>query len=135
MLSADLVESVKRHEGLRLRAYQDSVGVWTIGYGRNLQVMEIDTATAEKWLREDLEKYAKAVMLIPEVWKLTPARQDVLIEMAFNLGLKRLLNFTNMWAAIRAGNYSKAVAEMLDSKWATQVGTRSKTLADKFRKG
>ena len=45
-----------------------------------------------------------------------------MINMLFNLGLPRLLGFTNMWAAIQAGDYAKAADEMLDSKWAAQVG-------------
>ena len=134
-ITAELVKSVKRHEGLRLKAYQDSVGVWTIGYGRNLQTLEISTQDAEKWLKEDLITHAKEVLALPEVDGLTQNRKDVLIEMCFNLGLSRLLKFRKMWAAVRRDAPILAASEMLDSKWAKQVGVRADRLAEKYRRG
>ena len=49
--------------------------------------------------------------------------------MAFNLGETRLRGFRKMWAALEEGNYATAAAEMLDSKWATQVKGRARDLA------
>ena len=131
-ISPELVSSVKRHEGLRLSAYKDSVGVWTIGYGRNLQSLVITPQTAEKWLIEDLKTAAKGLNSIPAAKRLSKAQKDVLTEMVFNLGLTGLLKFRKMWAAIERKDYHRASIEMLDSKWAQQVGQRAETLSKRF---
>ena len=66
---------------------------------------------------------------------LSPARQLVLINMAYNLGVEGLYEFKDMWAAIEAGNFDLAAAEMLDSLWAEQVGDRDLDLAKTMREG
>jgi lysozyme len=124
------------HEGLRLTAYQDSEGVWTIGYGRNLQVMKIDQKQATTWLIEDARAAATLAQHLPP-WPYldTRARQNVFIEMVFNLGPVRLSKFTDFFAAIKAQDWSRAAIEMLDSKWAKQVGKRANTLAELMKYG
>ena len=54
----------------------------------------------------------------------------MIIEMIFHLGLPRFLGFKKMIQALREDDYSKAAIEMLDSKWACQVGVRASTLAN-----
>ena len=69
-------------------------------------------------------------------WRgLDDVRQRVLVNMAFNLGITRLLGFKNTLAAMQAGNYADAAKGMLDSKWATQVGARATRLAAMMRDG
>lgn len=135
MLSQSLIDSVKHHEGLRLRAYQDSVGVWTIGYGRNLQALQITAQQAEAWLIEDLEAANRKAATLAGFHSLSQNRKDVLIEMCFNLGLTRLLKFSRTLASIAGGHYDRAADEMLESKWAKQVGQRARTMAEKMRQG
>jgi lysozyme len=136
MMNDKLLESVKMHEGLRLRAYQDTLGVWTVGYGRNLQELEISPAIAEQWLKEDLWDAQRDARSIPEWEHLdTVARRNVIIEMVFNIGKPRLLLFKRMWEAIRLQDWQLAAHEMLDSKWADQVGQRARTLAHIMGKG
>jgi lysozyme len=130
-----LLESVKLHEGLRLKAYQDSVGVWTIGYGENLQELEIDEALAEAWLEESLIKAEQYARNYSFYHSLSQPRKDVLIEMIFNMGPSRVRGFTNALAAMKAGRYEDAAMEMLDSKWARQVGNRAKRLAKQMETG
>jgi len=136
MPSEKLIESVKRHEGWRSKAYQDTEGVWTVGYGRNLQELEISLELGTSWLRDDLrasEDYAES---FPEFEFLDrDARQDVFIEMIFNMGPSRVAGFKNMLAAIREQDWEEAAKEMLDSKWARQVGVRAKRLAERMRTG
>jgi lysozyme len=60
---------------------------------------------------------------------LDDARQDVLADMAFNLGVGGLMDFRRMLAAARAGAYDLAAAEMLASDWASQVGARARRLS------
>ena len=131
-----LIDSVKQHEGLRLRAYQDTAGVWTIGYGRNLQTLRIDAETAEQWLREDLQAALEDAKRFPEFKYLdTQARRNVFVEMCFNLGATRLALFTKMLAAIRKQDWERVADEMLDSKWARDVKGRARTLAEIMRRG
>jgi lysozyme len=131
-----LIEDVKAAEGYRARAYQDSVGVWTIGYGTNLQDLEIDRETAERWCLDKLE-IAEAECQSAFVWfeHLTPRRQRVLVEMTYNLGMTRLRGFHQTLAAIRAGDYDRAASQMLQSLWARQVGKRAIRLANMMREG
>jgi lysozyme len=66
---------------------------------------------------------------------LTPARQDVIVNMAYNLGLAGLGKVSRMWSALGDGNYDLAATEMLNSKWARQVGNRAVELAEQMRRG
>lgn len=63
------------------------------------------------------------------------ARAEVLINMAFNMGVKGLLKFRRMLDAVRADDYDKAATHMLDSRWASQVGRRAVELARQMKTG
>ncbi len=82
------IEFIKRHEGLRLKAYQDSAGVWTIGYGHTStakQGMTITEAEAEKLLIQDLKTAEDEINR-----HLLPLKQhqfDSLISLVFNIGI------------------------------------------------
>ena len=131
-----LRESLKHHEGKRLKPYKDSVGVLTIGYGRNLDHVGISEAEAEALLDNDIRSaYQSALRVVPTLPLLTDARQEVVVEMTFNLGATRFGKFTKTLALIDARDWTKAALEMLDSRWAEQVGQRASTLSEKFRKG
>ena len=130
-----LVASTKQHEGLRLKPYRDSVGVLTIGYGRNLEDVGITREEAERMLERDLAGAYQAVAAWEWFADLSPARQQVLVEMAYNLGLRRLMGFGQMLAACKSGRYQDAADEMLQSRWAGQVGARARTLAETMRRG
>lgn len=138
MSRADLIDAclldLRRHEGLRLKPYRDTVGVLTIGYGRNLDANGIRYAEAELMLQNDVEEVLEAVSkALPWFGSLDEDRQAILVNMAFNLGLAGLLGFNNTLAEIEAGRYDEAAARMLESKWATQVGNRAKELATRMR--
>ena len=66
---------------------------------------------------------------------LNQARQAVLVNMAFNLGLGGLLNFKNTLALIETGHYKEAAKAMLNSRWAKQVGQRANELAEQMETG
>ncbi len=137
--SINLVNSLKKHEGLRLKAYLDTVGVWTIGYGHTLGVDEGLTCTpeqAESWLIEDVED-AIFDAEASEEWKYlnTNARKDVWIEMHFNLGATKLKQFIGTRKAIREQRWQDVAKHMLDSLWAKQVKGRAKTLANTMERG
>jgi lysozyme len=130
-----LLRSIKEHEGLRLRAYQDTVGVWTIGYGQNLQVLEIDEALAEKWLNHKIDEAIRDAASLPEYAVMDEVRQDVLIELVYNMGLATVKKFVNTRRAMLEGRYDDAAAGMLQSKWARQVGKRADRLASQMKTG
>lgn len=128
-----LIESVKDHEGFRARAYQDTEGVWTIGYGTNLEVLEIDSELAEKWLLEKLASIERSLADVEGFNGCSAVRQDVLVEMAYQLGVSGCLAFEKMWDAIRRAAWIEAGDEMLDSKWAKQTPGRARQLARRMR--
>lgn len=131
-----LKSQLKRHEGTKLKAYQDSEGVWTIGTGRNLQAMTITQSLADEWLKEDINIAADELnKTFPWVGNLSEPRRRVLINMAFNLGIPRLAGFKLMWKALERRDYKDAAKEMLDSKWRDQVGQRAYELAIKMEEG
>ena len=129
-----LLSSVKFHEGLELKPYLDSVGVLTIGYGRNLE-RGITKEEAEMLLLNDLAISTKEGESFGFFKDLTDNRQDVIVEMIFNLGLTRFKKFKKTIGYINQANHSAAADEMLDSQWAKQVGQRALTLSNKFRAG
>ena len=66
---------------------------------------------------------------------MSDARQWALMNMAFNLGITKLVKFKKMLAALKAGDYNLAAKEALNSKWSKQVGKRSNRISDVFRNG
>lgn len=132
----NLVEQLKRHEGLRLNPYLCTAGKTSIGYGRNLDDKGITMQEAEQMLFNDIEDITTRLShRLPVFHKLTPTRKDALVNMAFNLGVAGLLKFKKMIAALEADDYNLAAAEMLDSQWAKQVGNRAGELARQIRTG
>lgn len=132
---AYLEDSIKYHEGFRRKAYLDSVGVWTIGYGTNLQTMEIDEELAAKLMRGKLNEARVHAEGLPEYRGLSDARRDVIVEMIYNLGPKGYEGFVNTRRAIAEGRFEAASSGMLASKWAKQVGRRAERLAAQMRTG
>jgi len=132
-----LIEQLKKDEGCvvlhgRHVPYKDSVGVLTIGYGHNLDE-GIDEETAEALLQKDLDvAEADLRRAYPWVDKLDGQRRDVLVNMTFNMGITRLSGFVKFLAALEAGDFKTARYEMLNSKWAAQVGDRAVRLAKKI---
>jgi lysozyme len=136
MISQALIEQLKLHEGVEKYPYVDTVGKMTIGVGRNLTDRGISTATIEQMLIEDIELVQDELdKLHPDWCKLSEKRQRVLIDMCFNLGAPRLNTFTKFWKALKSHRYTEASQEMLDSKWANQVGQRAHTLSKMMNEG
>jgi lysozyme len=132
----NILEQLKRDEGLRLKPYKDSVGKTTIGIGRNLDDVGISEDEALILLHNDLGKVAGELRAaLPWAENLGPVRGSVLGNMAFNMGIGGLLQFHKFLTALRLGNYEQAATEMLDSKWAKQVGPRAERLAQQLRTG
>ena len=125
-----------RHEGLRLKPYRDTVDKLTIGVGRNLTDVGITRDEALVLLRGDIARTQAALdAALPWRAALDPVRGRVLVDMAFNLGVARLLGFGVMLAAARAGEWAEAADAMLRSRWAGQVGRRAQELAVEMHTG
>jgi lysozyme len=126
----NLIDMIKRHEGFRNFPYMDSVGKLTVGYGRNLEDVGISKAEAEILLVNDINiATGDLVDILPESTTYGRNRFNALVDMMFNLGKTKFRGFKKMIAALKERNFKKAAMEMLDSKWATQVGYRANDLA------
>lgn len=84
---------IKQYEGLRLNAYQDAGGVWTIGYGHTAGVQPGDVITKEEadalfWA--DVEKFVRGVNRLKQGTRLTQNKFDALVSFAYNCGLYAL---------------------------------------------
>lgn len=125
-----LIDQIARHEGLRLKPYRCSAGKMTIGYGRNLEDTGITEPEARILLVNDIARAQQAIhSRLPWSLGLPQPAQDVLCNMAFNLGVDGLLQFKQFLAALQSRDYPTAADEMLNSQWATQVGSRATELA------
>lgn len=126
MNNQTFLDMVKRHEGVVHHAYQDHLGYWTIGAGRLIDKRKGGRITDDEvdyLLQNDVDYFVREVRKALPWWEgLDPVRKSVLVNMAFNLGIKGLLGFKNTLALIERGDYAKAADNMLKSKWATQVG-------------
>ena len=132
----DLKLQLVKHEGLELMPYRCTAGKLTIGVGRNIEDRGISYAEAMMLLENDVMLYtAELETAFPVVKELDTVRKMTLINMAFNLGLSRLRQFKMMWAAIEDQDYEVAAQEMLNSKWASDVGKRSLELSEQMRTG
>jgi lysozyme len=134
------LQQLKRHEGCSLEAYLCPSGVLTIGYGHNCEARPvegvrqvgdvIDRARAMALLVDDVVEAARGLDVAVPWWReMDEARQGVLLNMAFNMGVPRLMGFKKALGAMSIGDYARAGTEMLDSKWAVQVKWRSAELA------
>ena len=153
----DFIKKLIAHEGLRLEVYKDSLGIDTIGIGRNLEdrgitkeeldwmdipnmaivhTMGITEADAMYLAENDVQIVEEELVRAhPCVEELDAVRQLVLMDMAFNMGVPRLRKFTKMWNAVHEKKFDIAAKEMLDSRWAIQVKSRSTKLAHAMHHG
>ncbi len=131
-ISKSGIELIKRFEGLRLKAYQDSVGVWTIGYGWTQPVdgkkvgpgMQIDQATADRLLKCGVVQYEQGVNQLVKV-KITQGQFDALVSFAYNLGL-RSLSTSTLLQKLNDGDKQGAADQF--GRWVNAGGKRLKGL-------
>lgn len=134
-----LKEELERDEGRVKYAYQDSEGYWTIGIGHLIDRRKgghLPKSIIEALLEYDIKETERELDKQLSFWRsLDDLRQRVILNMAFNLGVPTLLTFKRFIAALKASDWDKAYEEMLDSKWARQVGARAQRLAKIMRIG
>lgn len=138
-LIQNLTAQLRRDEGEVLHAYQDHLGFWTIGIGRLIDKRRGGGLTRDEaayLLNNDIVKVTAAVRArLPWFDELTEARQGVLANMAFQMGVEGLLGFRNTLGMIERGEYAAAADAMLQSKWAQQTPQRAARLAEQMRTG
>jgi len=150
-----LTRNIARHEGSRNRAYNDTEGNRTVGVGFNMdrpsarQAIEavgadfdavyrgtqaLTDAQIESLLQEDIATAIDdASGFLPNMQAHPAPVQEAVVNMAFNLGGPRLNQFNQTRRALQNFDYNAAANEMLDSRWARQVGNRANELADTVR--
>ena len=112
------------HEGLEHHVYVDSLGFSTIGIGRNISHTGPGLSTDEclYLLRNDIQRVTSEITDYGWFKSQDSVRREVLIELAFNMGVNGLLEFKETLNLIQNKKYSQACAALQDSKWSHQVG-------------
>lgn len=131
----DLEKQLIEHEGLRLMPYRCSEDYLTIGVGRNLDTVGITEDEALYLLRNDIQRAKQALERYDFFEGLSDTRQNALIDFMFNVGATTFSKFKNMIAALENKDYEQASSELLDSRYARQVGRRAQKIAEMIRLG
>lgn len=136
-LKAQVIHS----EGIRTTAYKDTLNNWTIGVGHLIKIpdeeylldKELTDLEVDQIFTTDLNQAIDDARKFIDVDILSEEAFFVVVDMAFNLGLPKLMRFQNFQQALKEKDYKKASREMLDSLWAKQLPNRSKRLAKQMR--
>lgn len=133
-----IIKQLRQEEGEKLSAYKDHLGYLTIGIGVLIDARKGGAITQEEsayLLKNRLDKIITRLSDFPFWPYLNDARQAVLIQMAYQMGIDGLLKFKGTLKAVSDGNYLAASQRMLDSLWATQTPARAKRLAEQMKTG
>ncbi len=138
VMALSIEKQLIRDEGLRLTVYKDHLGKPTVGIGHLVTTKDklrvgqtISKSRALSFFREDIkvaQRDARQFAGADTFKKLSKNTQNVLVNMAFNLGSTRLNKFKELKKAVKAGDYKKMAAEMKDSRWYKQVPNRAQRL-------
>jgi len=131
-----LIETLRRHEGVKNTLYKCTSDKWTIGVGRNLEDVGLSEEEIDMLLLNDIKR-TKELMddYIPWYNDLDEVRQEALINFVFNVGIGTAMKFKNAMAALEAHDYDTAAIEMMDSNWAKQVGSRAEEVTQMIKTG
>jgi lysozyme len=131
-----LIETLRRHEGVKNTLYKCTSDKWTIGVGRNLEDVGLSEEEIDMLLLNDIVR-TKELMddYIPWHRDLDQVRQEALINFVFNVGIGTTMKFKNAMAALEEHDYDTAATEMLDSNWAKQVGSRAEEVTQMIKTG
>lgn len=140
-----LKEEITSDEGQVLEVYEDHLGYPTVGVGHLILESDeeygqgvgtkITQTRCDELLFQDLNIVLKECEdRFHNNWREWPEEVKLIIaNMAFNLGLTRLVKFKKMFEALNTGDYRQASIEGLDSRWAKQVYNRAKRLMNRLR--
>ncbi len=152
----NLEDFIEPQEGFRSHLYLDSNGIWTIGWGRNME--DVGLSSEEKaylgvpprdikvtGITEEEGKYMLGHDIQRTItgcchafdWfeSLDNIRKAVVVDMAFNMGIQGFKKFKETIIYISTGRWEEAAREMLNSSWAREVKGRAKVLSEMMRTG
>ena len=134
-----IIEMLRKHEGVETHAYNCTANKTTIGVGRNIEAgsgIGLSDDEIDYLLANDVQR-VEAELLQAFTWyeDLNDARKDAMMDVCFNIGLPRLKLFKKALAAMSRSHYEIAAVELLDSRWAVQVGQRAMTISEIIRTG
>lgn len=129
-------KQIEIDEGKSLTVYKDSVGLPTVGIGHLVLPRDhliigqrISEELCQAFFEQDFENaISTCLRTFKDFNKYPESIRGVLVNMAFNLGITRLLGFKKFLSALSVGDYNKAAKEMENSKWFGQVGKRAQRL-------
>lgn len=136
-----LKKQIIANEGVRKTAYKDTLNNWTIGVGHLIKIpdeeylldKELTDLEIDQILTTDLNQAINDARKFIDADSIPEDAFHVVIDMAFNLGLPKLMRFQNFQQALKEKDFVQASFEMLDSVWAKQLPNRSKRLAKQMR--
>ena len=139
-----LRDTLKIDEGVKYEIYNDHLGYPTFGIGHLVVESDeehgkpIGTPVSEDRVNSVFEKDVaimidEAKKIFPNLDELPEEAQQVIVNMTFNMGRPRLSQFKKFIAGVNAGDWNKAAVEMMDSRWAKQVGARAERLRDRIQ--
>jgi len=130
-ISEELIDRIKEHEGFKEYSYNDQLGIPTIGYGFKISELTLTKEISSLILRKKLGEIISSLPLYINWFAYTSISiQEVLIEMAYQMGIQGLLNFKKTLSYLEDEEYKKAAKEMLDSKWYKQTPNRAIRLSN-----
>ncbi len=136
-----LREQLKIDEGVKYEIYRDHLGYLTFGighlitekdpeYGQPIKT-EVSADRVNEVFNADVQLYINETKKVfPDLESKPDSIQLVLVNMCFNLGAPRLQKFRKFITAINDEQWAEAAVEMMDSRWARQVGPRAERLRD-----
>ena len=139
-----LREQLKIDEGVKYEVYNDHLGYPTFGIGHLVTEQDqeygkpVGTPVSEERVNavfdNDVAIYmSEAKKVFPNLEQLPEEAQQVIVNMTFNMGAPRLAKFKKFIAGVNAGDWNTAAVEMMDSRWANQVGKRAIRLRDRIQ--
>ena len=134
MVSLELLNSIRKHEGFRSKCYSDTLGFDTIGYGFAIKDLVLDEDIANIILQRKLEALIRSIEFKFSCYADLPnAVKDVVIEMCYQMGLKGFSKFKRTIEHLKCEEWESAASEMLISRWNEQTPLRAKALSDRVR--
>ena len=133
MINEDkLVEQLKRHEGIKLKPYHCSMNKLTIGIGRNIEDVGISMDEAEYLLRNDISNCYEQASTFNWFNSAPEPVQSAVVNLIFNMGFAKLCAFKLTLGHLERQEYQFAGAELLNSRYAEQVGQRAIEIANQI---
>ena len=134
MVTLELLNSIRKHEGFRAKVYKDTLDFDSIGYGFAIKDLVLDEDIANIILQRKLEALIRGIELRFGWFADLPGTvKDVVIEMCFQMGLKGFSKFKKTIEYLKCEEWDSAASEMLISRWQEQTPNRAKALSDRVR--